>query len=357
MSTIENRSGKSRNIFLKLRWFLFINLSIATAVSMSFCFSCFFTIAGWQEIWDDLLFSFLISSLMSGGISVIINYNNAHFPWLESTVKRFVIDFVSITLYAFIGSFLLYTLFIKFIWQSDLEEFPYGTVALRSLFPTAIALFITIFLTGRAFLFEWRDAAIATEKVKSERLKGQYQSLKDQLNPHFLFNSLNVLSNLVYEDTLAANAFIEKLSRIYRYVLDVQNEELVSLQSELDFAKSYLELQKIRFGEKLQYNIEKQSDVETYLPPLSLQLLLENALKHNRATLEEPLVITISQPADYLEVSNNSQRRIGNEIPSGIGLANITERYAFFTKKAVEIIDEGPLFIVRLPFIQKPETI
>ncbi len=353
----ENKPKVSRNIFHQVRWFLLINLLLALAVSMSFCFTCFFSLAGWEEIWDDFLFSFLISCMMSGGISVIINYNNAHFPWLQAPMKRFVIDLVSITLYAFIGSFLLYIFFIKVIWQPELKEFPFRSVALKSLFPTTIALVITIFLTGRAFLFEWREAAIVAEKVKSERLKGQYQSLKDQLNPHFLFNSLNVLSNMVYESADDANAFIEKLSRIYRYVLDVQNEELVTVKSELDFAKSYLELQKIRFGEKFQFKIQNEGEPEVYLPPLSLQLLLENALKHNRATQEEPLRIVISIRGDYLEVSNNLQKRIGEERPSGIGLTNIRERYRFLTDLPVTISDKENNFLVRLPLIRKPSSI
>jgi LytS/YehU family sensor histidine kinase len=220
-----------------------------------------------------------------------------------------------------------------------------------ALLPTAIALFITLILTSRAFLLEWRRASIETEQMKNERLKVQYQSLKDQLNPHFLFNSLNVLSNLVYENPDTANAFIEKLARVYRYVLDVQQEELVSLDREIAFAKSYLELQKIRFGDKLNYYVDVAPDSSVFIPPLALQLLLENALKHNKATRDSPLQIDISRKDDVLEVNNNLQKRSDDAPPSGIGLANIRERYRFFTEIPVGIHQHNGTFSAVLPLI------
>src|SRR5690606_31960409 len=135
-----------------------------------------------------------------------------------------------------------------------------------------------------------------------EGLKGQYQSLKDQLNPHFLFNSLNVLSNLVFEDATKSSKFIQQLSKIYRYVLEVHQEELVSLERELAFAENYLSLQKIRFEDALNFKMEVELGDNYYLPPLSLQLLLENAIKHNIVSRDKPLEIIISQNKDELTV-------------------------------------------------------
>src|SRR5690606_13274195 len=155
------------------------------------------------------------------------------------------------------ASFLLSLIFGFFIWKNlSINDMSWSWVVSSTTLPILISLGFTFFFTSRSFLLEWKQAAIEFEKMKNERLAGQYQSLKDQLNPHFLFNSLNVLSNLVYEDADKANNFIEKLANVYRYVLEVQDERLVILTDELKFARNYLELQKLRFGDRLQYKAE-----------------------------------------------------------------------------------------------------
>ncbi len=141
-------------------------------------------------------------------------------------------------------------------WNFPAGQIPWHTILKFTFTPMTIALVFMAIFTSRAWLMEWRKSAIETEQLRSEKLASQYQSLKDQLNPHFLFNSLNALSNLVYDDADRSAAFIQKLSKIYRYVLDVQQEELVDLDRELDFAKNYLELQKIRFEENLNFKLE-----------------------------------------------------------------------------------------------------
>lgn len=352
MSSEKIKASADRNIFISIKYFVVINLFIAAAVSMFFCFKCFFSLSGWGEIWDDFLFSFLISSAMSGGISGIIFYTDQYFPWLKSPLKRFAVDLISVTCYSFGMSFLLFLIFIIYVWKfGTFSVTTYVHAANSAVLPTVIALVITIFLTSRSFLLEWRQAAIIAEKMKSERFSRQYQSLKDQLNPHFLFNSLNVLGNLVYDNPEQANAFIEKLARIYRYVLDVQNEELVPMQDEIDFAFSYLELQEIRFGGKFQYTIVVDSTIDFSIPPLSLQLLLENAVKHNKATRESPLRIRILQENGKLIVKNNLQKRSDLSPSSGIGLTNIRERYQFFTDTPIEISTQDGNFTVVLPLI------
>jgi hypothetical protein len=144
----------------------------------------------------------------------------------------------------------------------------------NTLMPISVALIIITIFISRSWLYEWRSAAIEAEQLKSEKFASQYQSLKDQLNPHFLFNSLNVLSNLVYESADKSAEFIQQLSKIYRYVLDVQNRELVGLEKEVVFAENYLSLQKIRFEQSLEYFIDVNQMKGWNIPPLSLQLSL-----------------------------------------------------------------------------------
>ncbi len=332
--------------------FILINLFIAVAVSLFLCLKCFGSWDGILKIWDDLLYSFLISCLMSGGIAFIIKFSGRIYPWVKAPVKRFFFDLFAVTTYSFFTSLALVSVFSVYVWRfTTWADFNLWYAAQSALLPTIIALFITFILTSQSFLLEWRRASIETEQMKNERLKVQYQSLKDQLNPHFLFNSLNVLSNLVYENPDTANAFIEKLARVYRYVLDVQQEELVSLDREIAFAKSYLELQKIRFGDKLNFSVDVAPDSKVFIPPLALQLLLENALKHNKATRDSPLQINISRKGDMLVVNNNLQKRSDEAPASGIGLANIRERYRFFTQVPVGIHQSTELFSAALPLI------
>jgi len=219
--------------------------------------------------------------------------------------------------------------------------------------PTFIALIIITIFIARSWLYEWRSAAIEAEQLKSENIASQYQSLKDQLNPHFLFNSLNVLSNLVYESADKSAEFIQQLSKIYRYVLEVQQEELVGLDREIGFAENYLNLQKIRFEGSLEYFIEVHQLKGHYLPPLSLQLLLENAIKHNIASLEKPLKIRIEQCDGNLIVRNILQPKLTKEdSKTGIGLPNIKKRYALLSNKSPKIIETEQEFIVELPLLK-----
>ncbi len=334
--------------------FLILNAIIGGAVTL------FFTMHGdtsAKVIFYNFSYSFIMSCAMSFGIGSLIRLTQKRLDWLKSPVKRFFFDLFAITTYAFAVSALVYYIFGAFVFGFiDPRNVSAALIAPNTIVPTMVALVVSMFFTAKAFLEQWKAAALEAEQMRNERLKGQYQSLKDQLNPHFLFNSLNVLSNLVYEDADKANAFIEKLSRVYRYVLEVQEEELVPLSRELDFARSYLELQELRFGGKFGYSIAVQDAESVWLPPLSLQLLLENALKHNSATREAPLQIDIVREVDDLLVSNNVQKRSAEGPPSGIGLRNIKARYGFLSESEV-VVTPGPAhFAVRLPLLPSPKS-
>jgi two-component system LytT family sensor kinase len=180
----------------------------------------------------------------------------------------------------------------------------------------------------------------------------KYESLRSQINPHFLFNSFNVLSELVYEDQKLAVQFIGKLSNVYRYVLDSRNVELVALKDELDFAKTFVFLMEIRFGSSLKvvFDIEPKND--EVVVPMSLQLLIENAVKHNEVAKNNPLKVTISRTGSMMEIGNVIKSKASGEDSKGIGLENIQSRYAYFTDTPVEII-QNDKFIVRIPILTK----
>jgi sensor histidine kinase YesM len=338
-------------------WFLLINLGLNLLITVFLCPSCYTSLSLFVGYLDDFSYSFILTCFLSGGISQIVKKSDNHFPWLDAPLSRLVFDILVVSSYTFVISFCLATIFSIFVWDYfTLEQVGWGSIAEATVTPIIIALGITLFLTSRSFLLEWRQAAIEAEQMRSERLQGQYQSLKEQLNPHFLFNSLNVLSNLVYENADQANAFIEKLSKIYRYVLDVQHEELVSLEREAAFAENYLELQKLRFGPKFSHRLSLEQMKEYSLPPLTLQMLLENVFKHNVATKAKPLDLSIRQEGDSLVVMNTLQKRDSGMAKNGIGLNNIKERYRFLTDKEVEVEATEGLFRVRVPLIKNLKT-
>ena len=169
----------------------------------------------------------------------------------------------------------------------------------------------------------------------------KYESLKSQVSPHFLFNSLNALTNLVYEDQDKAAKFIKQLSEVYRYVLDTRDKEVVSMEEEKNFLNSYLFLQQIRFGDKLKLEVNLD-ETRSRIAPLVLQMLVENAIKHNVISEENPLHINIYVKDGFIVVENNLQKKsvMLDESP-GIGLDNIAKRYEFLSDKKVEVIEEG----------------
>jgi LytS/YehU family sensor histidine kinase len=182
----------------------------------------------------------------------------------------------------------------------------------------------------------------------------QYAAITSQINPHFLFNSLNVLSSLIETDPVRANAFMREFARIYRYVLDSNERFVVGLEEEMAFVRSYLFLQKIRFGKGLVIS-EKLDPAVTgkILPPLSLQLLIENAIKHNEISEEHPLHIEIIGHPDRITVTNNYRPLPKkNDSSGGFGIRNLTERYAHYTLVKPEFLIENETYIATIPLLE-----
>jgi sensor histidine kinase YesM len=334
--------------------FLLLNLAIATILSLLQCPSCFLSLTDFIKLLPHFMFSFLMSSALSIGGIMVEAYFDKRMSWIEQPGKRLLLTALTYMLYSFVISLILITLLVLFtVPEVTLANISWYKMILQTRPPIIIALIIISIFISRSWLMEWKRAAIEAEQLKSHKLASQYQSLKDQLNPHFLFNSLNVLSHLVYEDADKSAAFIQQLSKIYRYVLEVQHEELVSLEDELAFARNYLNLQKIRFGEGLLFEIEDMEVKNQMVPPLSLQLLLENAVKHNIASISNPLKLLLKIENGYLIVSNNLQRKLSPAAESGgVGLSNICERYKLLSQLQPIIEENEATFVVKLPLLK-----
>ena len=224
-------------------------------------------------------------------------------------------------------------------------------------FPLAITSVVSLIFHSSSFLQNWQVAAVRAERLEKESAVARLDSLRRQVDPHFLFNSLNALTSLVEEEPQRAVRFIRQLSQVYRYVLETQEQELVPLTEELAFAEAYIFLQKTRLDEALQVETSLPPAAELaglYLPPLALQLLLENALKHNTAYQADPLRlrVVVDAAARTLTVRNTLRpRRLAAAEASGRGLANLRARYAFLTPRPLAVGPVGAEFVVTLPLL------
>lgn len=281
------------------------------------------------------------------GNSLISNLISSSIDWLKTPVKNLVFLSLGSIIYT-VSSILL--LVKVYEWAFDIDFGKSGGMIYSA---TLITIIITLFMHGRSFLKEWKQSVMDAEKLKRENVIAKYESLKSQVNPHFLFNSFNALTNLVYEDQDLAAKFIKQLSEVYRYVLDTRDRELVTKEEELNFLESYLFLQKIRFGNNLRISIELDA-IKTDFPPLVLQMLMENAIKHNVVSNEQPLVIKIYSANEFIIVENTLQKKkVLTEESAGVGLSNIRLRYEFLSGKKVEVEETPNTFIVRIPIIER----
>jgi two-component system, LytTR family, sensor kinase len=218
-----------------------------------------------------------------------------------------------------------------------------------------ISISIFYLILNRKSHFRMRSMEIQSEQLMKENALAQFEALKNQVSPHFLFNSLSILSSLVHVDANLSEKFIDQLSKAYRYILEQKDNETVSLKTELDFLNSYAFLLKIRFENKFDVKVSiTDREAEKYnIAPLTLQLLIENCVKHNRMSEREPLIVTILIEGDHLVVINPVRPRTELErvASTGIGLANIKNRYQLLTESPVQIGQDGELFTVKIPLL------
>ncbi|MDX8341639.1 histidine kinase [Draconibacterium sp. IB214405] len=268
---------------------------------------------------------------------------------IKKTIVRLILFYITVLLIAFA---LFLAIFTWHFWRAGapFSEF------IPNLVNTEIRSFLTAagvgFALGALFFFytQWADTVKRMQKLKEEKLIFQYETLKTQVNPHFLFNSLNTLSSLVNSNPELSDKFIHKLSAVYRYVLENQEKDLVPLADEMEFVKDFFYLQKIRDGEKIELKIDFGETGTAKIIPVSLQMLVENAIKHNAATRKDPLLITIHfEGMDKLVVRNDLRQRMQLAASSKIGLKNLNERCKLILKRDVEIQETEDEFVVKVP--------
>ena len=301
----------------------------------------------------DFLVSILITILVWEGNLRIDHWLNRKYPWITRPGKRILVHLFLSVGYSAVSIFIAAFLFNLFSNELPFngKEFVRVTMIILGVLVMMSILLLSIEISTQ-FFNHWKNSLVEIEKYRAESLQAQLQNLKNQINPHFLFNNLSVLSSLVYKDQDKAVEFINQLSKVYRYLLDNQSSELVPVEDELVFIRSYIYLLQIRFDRNLVITTEvKKEDLNKLIPPMALQILLENAIKHNEASSDHPLSISIVSEEEKLIVSNNLQLRPQHEPGSQTGLKNIRARYAFFTEKPVEVLQTKDSFIVKIPLL------
>lgn len=276
------------------------------------------------------------------------------FPWEEGLFQRLGIQTILTILIAFLVVFVfrntvmalfsntLSTHFIRF--QDEI------IVATVIVFFTMVVVLIDL---GIFLMQQWQRSSTEAERVKKENLEFRFDRLRNQVNPHFLFNSLNTLASLVYQDPDTASRFVRQMAKVYRYVLENRDKEVIPLAEEWNFMEAYLYLVKIRFddGVRFELDISKEA-LEKMIPPMTLQLLLENALKHNIVSASKPLTIKILTKGNRLKIENNIQPKMSPEPSTKTGLENIKSRYAILSSQPVVIESNENFFSVEIPLLQ-----
>lgn len=313
---------------------------------------------------DNITQQFIISFIFSLGLTAVNSYYydgmEIRYKWETEPRKRlwigaigsFVITLITFGLLRFL-IFFYYTgnSFGQFLIREKQEPGSY-------VFALTITLISTLFIHAFYFYRALQKREVKEQKIIAGTASARFDALKNQLDPHFLFNSLNVLTSLIEEDPYQAQKFTTSLSKVYRYVLEQKNKDLVTVDEELNFARTYVRLLKMRFEDSIVFDIPEQAaDPETKIVPLSLQLLLENAVKHNVVTSSRPLHIKVSEKEGNLVIQNNLQEKQVVKKSSGVGLQNIKQRYGILTDRQVQIAKSKNEFSVSLPMLSKQVSI
>lgn len=311
---------------------LMINFDEFLKLSRVFFISAFFSTALTLTFWE--------------GNRYIIIWMRRIFPEYGQTGRRVAAEAVLAVIYVFLVSLLLDEFYYKPVYHVSVLAIGFRI----SIVPTVI-----VYLVYEAVYFfdAWKMNVRKTEALMRENVQSQLDVLKNQLDPHFLFNSMNTLAALIDDENTAAQDYLERLSDVYRYVLVSRNKNTVLLSEELAFVDAYVYLNKIRFRENLQVKKQLSKEVLTkYITPLSLQMLIENAIKHNVASRENPLQIVIREEASgYLVVENNISEKTILEKSTRVGLQNIINRYSLLTEREVEINRDEERFTVKIPLL------
>lgn len=293
-----------------------------------------------------LFFTFWLGHLTIG------HFTETKLNWTKNLKKAHVISLSSYLLFGVIFGFSITYLFSVHVFQVKGNDL-FWDVFIKSLMLMVLDSIVISIYYSTSLTKYWRKAIENNEDLKRENLVAKYEVLKNKVNPHFLFNSLNTLSSVIERNPELGSEYVKKLSDIYRYVMDQSDKELVTLDVEMKFVEDYIFLSKIRFGEALVFQSTLTEKTSTRVVPLGIQMLIENAIKHNIISDEMPLRIEVGIEDGFIFLKNNIQKKniiVPDRKPHG--LENLKNRYAYLSNLAIEITESDEFFLVKLPIIK-----
>lgn len=299
----------------------------------------------------------VVLSLLWESIILINKKLNQFLPYEKGIARRLVIQVLLSILVVALLDALAFLAVSQWVKLPDVPNVVYVTAAITA---TMAIIAINVSYFGVYFFRRWKEKILEAERLGREKAEVekewaalQYANLVNQLNPHFFFNSIASLQSLIQEDQQLASEFLSQLSKVYRYILNNRNKQLVTLDTEIHFVENYLSLLKTRFGNTLHFNFSIASEQrQAHIVPVTLQVLVENAIKHNIMTDNQPLHICFETNGKYLAVSNSHQPKKIIENSNGIGLNNMKSMYAYLSKEPLQITKDDRNFSVKVPLIQ-----
>lgn len=308
-----------------------------------------------ESLLINMLFSVVVTLTISWVIISILNYLNEKVPWNDKLLNRLAIEILATVPVAVLLGYAFGNLIF---WLHPYKTNSYAEFVFNFLIISIIMNFVLVAITDWFHFFnKWKESLLENEKaitqnaiLEREKLQKQYEVLKNQVNPHFLFNSLNVLSSIVRTHPEKSERFVEEFSSLYRYILDQSEQELVPLSSEIEICESYLFLQKIRFEDRVVCSIDiKDQEMDgCFVFPLSVQTLLENCFKHNKSSRDNQLQIKVCIENDHIVIENNIQSRNDHIRSTGIGHKNLEMHYAHYNKYPMFKSEDGR-YVCKLP--------
>lgn len=336
------------------RWFTFIGIVFLSFVT-DFIFTNSFSRYPFVQAvghWSMSLFFATCDWLILRNLLLFLRRK---YPSLKDNLKR--------VLYLFLAT-VFTVIFLDLVGGSSLTALFDLSFNLKYRYKVIVPIIIVSTMTmaiyeGIYLFIKLKKSIREEEQAKQIAVQAQLDTLRNQAQPHFLFNSLNTLRDIIDQNTKEeAQDFVDKLSSVYRYILESGTHNTIPLASELEFAKAYIHIQKERFGNNLQLQWDiPQSLLQAYVIPMSIQLLLENAIKHNVISKAKPLQIKITATPDHISVRNNYQPRSTRVASTGLGLKNIKKGYALLSNHKVTIQQDNAYFCVQLPLLNQPQEI
>lgn len=302
--------------------------------------------------WDKFITTLFITSFLWMGNRAIMVYSRRRFPLFKDVKKRLIYQSSFMLLFTLIFNNFLGYFFDNIVFNDPGHHFGVDMFINTN----AAAIFCTIMIMAIYesvyFMHELKGSVEETEKLKRESLTAQLNALRTQVNPHFLFNNLNTLSSLIPENPKHAIDFVQELSKVYRHILEVKDEKTILLKDEMEVFNAYTFLLKTRFDKNLEVNIDIPNEkLRQKIVPLSLQILMENAIKHNIVSSDKPLQINVFTENGSLVISNNLQMKNQVNESTGIGLENIRNRYKIICERPVKVTESETNFTVSIPLI------